>query len=57
MTKKNIKNYTYSAKKHTIKHIQCTYSATDNLLYAMLGLRFFCDISLAKESYSNHLRC
>ena len=28
-------------KKHTIKHIQCTYSATDKLLFAMLGLRYF----------------
>ena len=38
------------------KIIKCTYSATDKLLFAMLGLGFFCDISLAKESYSNHLR-
>ena len=38
-------------KKHTVKHIQCTYSATDKLLFAMLpGLRFFCDISLAKKT-------
>ena len=32
------KNTAYSTQKHTIKHIQCTYSATDKLLFAMLGL-------------------
>ena len=51
------KNYSLQCQKHTIKHIKCTYSATDKLLFAMLGLRFFCDISLAQESYSNDLRC
>ena len=35
------KTSAYSTQKHTIKHIQCTYSATDKLLFAMLGLRYF----------------
>ena len=51
------KSTAYSAQQHTIKHTQCTYSATDKLLFAMLRLQFFCDISLAKKSHSNHLRC
>ena len=34
----------------TIKHIQYTYSATDKLMFAMLGLRFFCDILLQKKA-------
>ena len=49
------KNDSLQCQKHTIKHIQCTYSATDKLLFAMLGPRFFCDISVAKESCSNYL--
>ena len=35
------KTTVYSTQQHTIKHIQCTYSTTDKILFAMLRLRYF----------------
>ena len=43
------KTTAYSTQKHTIKHIQCTYSATDKLLFAMLGLRYTSEIFLLQK--------
>ena len=45
-----LKKLQLAVPENILLSIQCTYSHTDKLLFAMLGLQFFCDISLAKEA-------